>query len=1011
VRRPVLTTMLVLVFLVLGVFSYLRLRVDLFPEVNFPVVTVSTVYPGAGPSEVEAQVTEKLEDEVISIANVRRVSSYSQENVSVLVIEFELGTDVDAASLDVKNKVDAIRYRLPSAAEPPSVVKFDVGAFPVMDLAMYSDRPLDELYRLADTSVRDAFARVGGVASVSIVGGKQREIEVRLDNERLKGHGLTVFDVVQSVAAANLSVPAGRITQLDSEHSIRLLGEFDSLDTLRDLRVAAFGGAPIPLSDVGDVRDTFREERERARYNNQASVGITVQKRADANVILTAAGLRRATAALARSLPPDVKLEVVRDSSNFIQQAVNGVFVSLALGILLTSGVLYLFLHDLRATLIVSVVMPVAILATFLLMDFAGFTINVTTLLGLGLSIGTLVANAIVVLENITTHIQRGDSPRESAERGAREIAIAVLAAALTNVAVFAPIAFMSGMVGQFFKQFGLTVVFATLFSLFVSFTLTPMLASRLLRPSGERRRSPFQPFFVRWDRAYSALQASYRNALAWALRHRAAVSLLTTVLFVAGVGLFRFVGSEFLPSFDQGVIDVIAEMPAGTSLARTDARVQQIERIAGEYSEVVAVFTKLGKVSGRLAEGVEYGEVLLQLPKERRRPSADILAQLRKRLAREIPDASITYSTAQQGPGGAQAAITVEVTGPDFRQLEQIARDVLDVVQRTPGTADVRLSYRPGKPELAVLLDRRKLDAHRLNVAQVGSVLRASFSGQVASIYREGGEEYDIRVRLSEEDRARVEDVDRILLRAGSTALPLTALGAVRFGEGPTQILRKNKQRLITVEASVAGGNLGTIIQNVRRETDSMDLPEGYAVYFAGQAEYQRESFTSLGIAALQAILLTYILLAAILESFVHPVTIMVTLPLGLAGTSLSLLATGLALNVFSFMAIVVLIGIVVNNAILQLDYTRTLRLEGMEMREALLAACPARLRPILMANLAIVAGVFPQAVATGGASVVQAAMAVVFIGGIAVSTLFTLFVIPVVYTLLDRIARAPAA
>jgi HAE1 family hydrophobic/amphiphilic exporter-1 len=1008
VRKPVFTTMLVLVFIVLGIFSYRRLKVDLFPEINFPFVTITTLYPGAGPEEVETQVTEKIEDEVIAIANVKRVQSVSRENVSLVFIEFELGTKVDFAAIEVKDKVDAIRFRLPRNAEDPAVVKFDIGARPVMDLALTGTRPLNELFELADTKVKDAFARVPGVSSVTVVGGKEREIHVDLDNRKLKGYGLSVMDVYQAIATSNLSVPAGRITQGDSEYSIRLLGEFTELDTLSDLRLVTMSGNIVSLSDVGQVVDSFKEQRTDARLDNTPSVGISIQKRSDANVIETVDGAIKAVESLRNSLPSGVSLQIVRDNSEFIRAAVRDVLVSIVLGIVLTSAALYLFLHDLRSTVIVTLVMPASIIATFLLIDFAGFTLNLMSLLGLGISIGTLVANSIVVLESISARIEQGDAPRTAAERGTRSVLIAVTASALTNVVVFVPIGFMSGIVGQFFKQFGLTVVFATIFSLFVSFTLTPMLASRLLRPAdGHGRGSPLRGFFRVWDRMFGALRSGYAVSLRWSLRHRAVVALGTTAAFAFGIYLFRFIGSDFMPKFYSDEIVANVDMPAGSSLERTNRRIAQIEEIAKTIPETVGLYTTLGR-SASGEEGVEYGQVIIRLDPNRKRPTDVILNELRPKLLSEVPDVELAFETSQGG-GGSAYDITIEIQGTELSELTKLADSVRGFIEETPGLADAHTNFKPGKPELAVVLDRNRLNAYHLSMAQVGGLLRSSFTGDVASVYREQGEEYDIVVRLSDEDRRRLDDVGRLLVRASGTAIPLSELGAVEFRGGPTQLNHTNKLRTVTVEANIVSGDLGSALRTLRAKTDRLPLQPGYSVTYTGQAERQAESFASILTALALAIILTYMLLAALLESFVHPFTIMATLPLGLVGTSMALVLSRLTLNVFSMMAIVMLVGIVVNNAILLLDLTSQLRRRGWGMREALTEACPARLRPVIMSNLAIAAGMLPQALSTGDVAVVQASMAVVMIGAVIVSTVFTMYTIPVIYTWLDRLAKAP--
>ena len=569
VRRSVMTTMAVLVFVVLGIFSYRRLAVDLLPEVEFPYVTVSTIYPGAGPEEIESQVTKKIEDAVSTISRVKRIDSTSRENLSLVVIEFELGVDVDLASIDVKDEVDAILVDLPDDVEPPVIRKFDINAMPIMELAVSSDRPLEEVYRIADDVIRDRIARVAGVAEVEIVGGKEREIQVALDRARLKAYGLSAMDVVNGVAGENLTVPVGHITEERREYTLRALGEYPDLEGLKDLRIGMDGGADISLSSLGEVRDDFKEPRESARFEGESAVGLIVKKRGDANTVGTARGIKEALGEIERVLPSDVRIDIAQDRSGYIEDSIRDVLTNIFVGIFLTAFLLYLFLHDLRATLIAALAMPTSIVATFLLIDFAGFTINIMTLLALGISIGILVTNAIVVLENIVRFRQQGEDPESAARKGTDEIAVAVTSSTLTNIVVFTPIAFMSGIVGQFFKQFGLTVVFATLFSLLVSFTLTPLLASRILRGRGrgtgeERGGGVTRGIFAAWDRFYAGIEASYRSGLEWSLDHRLRVVGLSVLALGLALFLFRYLGGEFSPRGAPGRISLRGDLPPG---------------------------------------------------------------------------------------------------------------------------------------------------------------------------------------------------------------------------------------------------------------------------------------------------------------------------------------------------------------------------------------------------------------------------------------------------------------
>ncbi|MCK5713533.1 MAG: efflux RND transporter permease subunit, partial [Hyphomicrobiaceae bacterium] len=584
VTRPVLTTVMVAAILVLGVFSYFRLVVDLFPEVDFPFVTVTTIYPGAGPEEVESQISKRIEDAVSTIAGIKRMDSINRESLSMIFIEFKLGVDQDQAGIDVKEKVEQILNQLPQSAEKPQVAKFDFRALPIINLALTGPQSLRELYEVADKQVRDAVSQAPGVASVSIVGGRKREIRVALDPAQLIAFGLDASQVIRTIARENVSVPAGRVTEPGQESSLRVLGEFNDLNELRRLPVQTPDGGVVRVSDLGRVIDTAEEARDLAALDGVSSVGLLVQKRSDANTVETAANIRAQVDRLSAALPSGMRVDVVRDKSVFIRTAVRDVLINMLIGILLCTVLLYLFLHSLRTTVIAAIAMPTSIIATFLLMDFGGFSINIVTLLALGISIGVLVTNAIVVLESITRHVEvLGEDPKTAARKGTDEVAIAVAATAMTNVVVFTPIAFMGGIIGMFFYEFGLTVVFATLFSLLVSFTLTPMLASKLLKPKTEQEKklsghsrvlsaieAPFLGLARVWERRYRGVEEAYGRALGWSVRHRLRTLAMVVVIFFARLYLFSFVGGEFFPESDNGYIQVILNLPAGTTLDQT---------------------------------------------------------------------------------------------------------------------------------------------------------------------------------------------------------------------------------------------------------------------------------------------------------------------------------------------------------------------------------------------------------------------------------------------------------
>jgi HAE1 family hydrophobic/amphiphilic exporter-1 len=1019
VNRPVLTTVIVAAVLVLGLFSYMRLVVDLMPEIDFPFVTVTTIYPGAGPEEVESQISKRIEDAVSTIAGIKRMDSINRESLSLLLIEFNLGVDQDQAGIDVKEKVEQILNDLPDNSEKPQVAKFDFRALPILNLALTGPQSLRKLYEVADKEVRNAISQASGVASVTIVGGRKREIRVALDPAQLAAFDLDASQVVRAIASENVSVPAGQVTEPEQEYSLRVLGEFTDLNELRRLPIPLADGGVVRVSDLGRVIDTAEEARDLAALDGVSSVGLYVQKRTDANTVETAAAVREQIAKLSQTLPAGMHVDVVRDTSVFIRRAVRDVLINIMFGILLCTGLLYLFLHSIRTTVIAAVVMPTSIVATFLLMDFGGFSINIVTLLALGISIGVLVTNAIVVLESISRHIEiLGEDPKTAARRGTDEVAIAVAATALTNVVVFTPIAFMGGIIGMFFYEFGLTVVFATFFSLFVSFTLTPMMASKLLKPLADQNarlsthgrvlkvlEAPFLALARVWERGYRRVEDGYGRAVGWSVRHRVRTAAIVSLIFVGGLFLFRFVGGEFFPETDNGYVQIIVNLPSGTTLDQTHSLLEEVEDIVRRnVPEAESILMTVGGEN----KGVEDGELVVRLVPlgARKRDCFQIMNELREPLA-VLPAADIGVQ--QFSAWGENKSIVVEVLGPDLDRITGIATQIEEKMAEIPGIVDLELSAKPGKPEIVFYPDRDEFSSRLLAVAAAGMELRNLYEGEVASVYREGGEEYDIRVRLDDRYRHRQQGLRKVMFATTDGLIPIEALGRIDRRRGLSEITRKNRQRMVSVSSNISSGTLVEKVNAIQEHVAQMDLPPGYRVEYSGDIEMLGESFVQIYRALVLAIILTYLVLAAILESFIHPFTIMVTLPLGLVGVSMALVVTGATINIMSMMAMVMLVGIVVNNAILILDLASQLRREGKDAKTAILEAAPRRFRAITMTTLAIVAGILPQALGGAGANY-TVAMAVVTMGGVVAAGTLSLFIIPVVYTWFDRLSRKAA-
>ncbi len=1014
ITRPVVIIMAFAALIVLGLQSLGRMPVELFPRIDIPFISVITIYPGAGPREIETLISKPLEESVSSITGIRNVQSSSQEGIAVVALEFVVGTDLDTAANEIRSRLDAARATLPREVQAPVVIKASVSSIPVLILGISGERSAADVRRIAEDQIKESVGKVSGVASATVTGGLTREIQVEVEKDRLQAYGLSISQVAQALQLENLNLPSGAIREGRQEYAVRTVGEFQSVDDLLGVRLITPSGAPVLLRDVAHISSGFAERSELTRLNRRESVGLVIQKQADANTLQVVRGVKHELALLAPELPRDLVVKVAYDQSTFLQDSLSDVQVSLILGAILAVLVVYVFLHDLRSTFIIALAIPTSMLAAFTPMLFAGFSLNMMTLLALALSTGILVDDSIVVLENIHRHLHQGELPRDAALNGRSEIGLAALAITFTDVVVFVPIAFMGGIVGQFFRQFGLTVATVTLFSLFVSFTLTPMLASRWFKRRGRGEddgKGLAARLFRRFDAFYDRLDSGYRGVLTWALGHRWIVVALGIAALVIVLPLAQFLGFEFMPSVDQGQFSVKIETPAGTNLATTNRAVARVEDLLAKQPEVEAMFARVGSTAGTLSFGqTSTGpntaniDVSLVDKNRRSRSDAQLMAALRP-LAAQIPGAEVKVET--QGFGGGEAPVQIQLLGSDLAALNQVAGQISARVRDVPGTIDVDTSWRVGRPELEVQVDRLRAASQGLSTGMVAAALRTAIQGSTDTKLRTGGDEYDIRVRLAESERTAPEDVAGILIAApGGRPIYVKDVARVSLATGPTQIDRLNRQRMVVVSASLAPGYyLGNVQREINQRIAAVPLP-GVTLRWGGQAQELGESSGQLGGALLLSVALVYILMAALFEAFLSPLIIMFSLPMALVGAILGLMLTGKTLSIVSMIGIIMLMGLVTKNAILLVDYTNTLRARGQSRRDAVLQAGPTRLRPILMTTIAMIAGMLPVAAGIGRGAEFRAPMAVAVIGGLAWSTLLTLLVIPVVYTLIDDLA-----
>ena len=1003
IRRPVFATMFIVSFVVLGLVSMTRLGIDLFPDVSFPFVNISVVYPGASPEEVETLVTKPIEDAVAGINGVKRVQSRSTDSLSTVGVELRLEVSAQDAAAEVREKVAAIRGKLPKDVEDPTIVRFDVAAMPIMTFAVGSSQPSDVTRRQIEDDLKPLIEQIDGVAAVEVNGGDIREIQVDLDPGRLEALNLPVSVVADTLGAENLDVPGGRMTHAGQTISLRTKGEFRSVDDIQNVILRSEAGSTVRVRDVARVVDGYEERTSTTRLNGVDAVSFSIKKQSGAN---TAAISARVHALLERVGPnfPALQIRQVHDDAEFIKGNIAQVREHIIFGGIMAVLVIFLFMRDWRSTLISALALPTSVIATFFFMYLAGFTFNMMTLMGLSLVIGILIDDAVVVRENIYRHMEQGEDPMTAAQRGTSEIGLAVMATTFTILAVFLPVGFMTGIVGQFFKSFALTIAFAVGMSLLIAFTLDPMLSSRFVRyiPPEERTRTRMGRIFERWGRAYDALDRKYHSVLATALTHPWKTLGAAAAIFVVSLGSMAFMGTEFVPAEDRGEFQVIVDLPPGTSFDESVAAVAKIEQDVKAIPEVRQVFSTVG-VNGQVRSS--NLRVRTTKKEERARGLADIKADVRARLAAmPFVDAKVADPEFMQG-APYEPPINIFVRGDDLAELQRVSNEIEAKVRKVPGAVDISTNLESGQPEVLAQVDRSLASDLGFSVGAVGMQLRSMVEGIVPTKLRDGDREYDIRVRLAPEYRNDPATVLRTPLYS-ATGSTVRAGDLAHFAPavGPSNIDREQRRRQAKIGVDLAKGYaLGDVTKDIEKTLATVQMPANFEWGFSGDVEMMQESAAALGLALVLAVTFIYIVLASQFESFVEPFLIMLSLPLAIVGALLLLLATGKNIGMPAMIGVVMLMGLVTKNAILLVDYTNQLRREGLSVKEALLKAGPVRLRPIVMTTIAMILGMMPSAIGTGDGSEFSSPISIATIGGLATSTLLTLVVVPVAYMLLD--------
>ncbi|MGM0442322.1 MAG: efflux RND transporter permease subunit [Elusimicrobiota bacterium] len=995
VKRPAMTLMFVLVFVVLGLVSFNNLVIKRNPDTDFPMVSVRTVYSGASPEEIESQILRKIEDAVSAISQIDKIRSTAYENYGFVMIEFDLGVDVNNKAMEVKDKIQPILNELPQDAQRPVVAKFDPMTSSIMDMVLTGENVDErELYEYADKELRDEFSIVEGVASVDVYGGRKRQINVELDNNLMKKHFISIGKVVSSLQGRNVNIPGGAIERSENKSSVRLIGEFEEVEDIRNMSLVTWEGQRIKLSDIGTVSDSFEEKDSYTRYNGKNVVGLSIKKMSGGDAVSIVERIRNELGNIRENLPKNMELAIAYDSTRSIIRDTTTTVKNIIYGILFTVLILFLFLGDVRTTIIAAVVIPTSIISAFFPVDFSGFSINFVTLLAVAISLGTLIANALVIIDSIDLHLQKGKNPEDAAVDGTREASVAVLAAAGTNLVVFTPIALMGGMVGQFMTQLGMTVVYATVFSILASFTLTPMMCAILLKPRQEEKKYEelgiLKKIIFFPQKVLQFLLKEYKVLFNKLFKHPVLTIVGCAAVFASVFYPLKFIGNEFFPPSDQDRISIEIQMPQGTKLEKTLEKAKIIENHVKEIKEVTSYLSYVG------VDGAETAEITVNLKPvaEREKSDLDIINNLIPKVAK-IPDAKISFGRGGMGPGTAD--VTINVHGQDYDRLVEMANEMKGLMMDTGYFRSVESSYNVPANEIRFIPDDEKIIRYGVSNRQVGDILRSAVEGNDRNVYREKGEEYDINIELAEIFKKSSSDIADINIMSKDGLITLSQLGKVIKTRGRSTINRRDKKRVIKLSGFLSKGTAGEVRALLDNKfSKKMDFGKEYGYNHVGMAEMQRESEKEIKKAFILAVILTYMLLVAILNSFIQPFVIVTSVITSFMGVFYLLFFMDFSVNIGSMMAMVMVVGLVVNNAILLIDYALKEMSRGKDMKEALWSGASVKFRTILMTSLAIVFGALPQLFDNFGA---KAAMGGVIIGGMLASIFFTFTLIPVVF------------
>ena len=1022
IKRPSVLIVMLSLLLLGGFYSYKLLNYELIPKFEVNVVTISTVYAGASPSEIESTVTKKIEDAVSALENIKKIQSYSYESLSVVVVRLTNDANVDNTLNEAQRKINAIKADLPDDAKEPSLSKFSLSDLPIISIGVTSNLSSSELYDLVDKKIQPELSRVPGVAQVNIIGGRQREIRVNVDAKKLEGYGLSIGQVQQLIAASNLEIPAGKLKTRENSTSIRLQGKIEDVQQLRNLTLASRNGIEIRLSDIANVQDTEEEAAKIARINQENTLLLQVLKQTDANAVSVSEQVRKKMAQIEKTyVNENVKLQLAEDTSEFTLHAANSVMFDLFLAIVLVAVVMFFFLHSLRNALIVMVSIPTSLIAAFIGMYFFGFTLNLMSLVALSMVVGILVDDAIVVLENVHRHMEMGKNKVRAAYDGSKEIVLTVMAITLVIVVVFVPISIGNSIVVKIVKEFCLTVAIATMLSLLMSFTVVPWLYSRfgkLEHPNPDtfmgKLSTNFEGFIKRMTHFFSDL-------LVWSFKNKWKTIILVFFLFVGSCSLIPtgFIGAEFMPSMDRGKFLVQFELNKDASLEQTNFITQKAEnylralKVPGTNKPLVeSMITTVGQSTSGMgsSQSTAYkSEIQITLvdKKERSESTTVIAAKLKRELSQYLVDAKV--KTVPVGLMGAeQAPIALVVTSDNVELAQEYAEKASQLLKNVPGATEVKLTSEAGNPEIRVQIDRDKMTMLGLNVATVGTTMRIAFNGNDSSKFRTGDSEYNINIVFEDGSRQSIADIENMMfINSLGQQIKLSQFATISYASGPSQLERYDKSPSVTVQAQSVGRPTGTIVSEWKGKLEDLQKPANVHFTFTGEQENQDEGFGTLLVSLIAAILLVYMVMVVLYDSFSRPFIVLFSIPLSFIGALVALALANMSLNIFTLLGIIMLIGLVAKNAIMIVDFANHRKEEGEDTVTALIQANHARFRPILMTTIAMVAGMIPLAIASGAGAEINNALAIVIIGGLISSLFLTLIIVPLVYLIFDNISK----